>query len=347
MFRNLLLYSLLGLLIFSCKEEDSNGIEDPIDTDERHVLVLNEGNFRSANASISVYLPNKKSVHHDVYSNANQDVPLGDVVQSANKINGNLWLVVNNSNRIEILEPRTYKWIGRVSALNSPRYCIPGPNGKVYVSDLYEGMVYVVDVNSYTVTDRISTNGWTEEMLLIGDSLFVCQVDSSQLLVINTMSDSIVDRIPTAKSPLSLVLDINGKIWIGCSGGFNDQDPALMKIDPKSLIVEMTLSVPDVSKSIGDLAMSPSKDELYFLMDDLYKMDINATALPANAWVTKASANFYAMDVDPFNGDVYLSDAIDYQQDGVIYRYDSNGQMIHQFKTGLIPGFFYFDDSDD
>jgi len=46
------------------------------------------------------------------------------------------------------------------------------------------------------------------------------------------------------------------------------------------------------------------------------------------------------LTVDPKNGDVYVADAIDYQQDGIVYRYTKEGKLIDQFYVGIIPGAF-------
>ena len=334
--------SILFIILISCKKEEAspNGAAN---LSERAVMILNEGNFRSANASLSVYYPQANEVHQDQYSRANQGVPLGDVAQSLSLINGNYWLLVNNSSRIEVLEPNNLQAIGRVSGLNSPRYCIAGPNQKVYVSDLYEKVIYVVDANNYGLSKRIATQGWTEEMVLLDDRLFVCQADSNWVLVINTTNDSLEHRIPTAKQPLSMVLDNHNMLWVACSGGINDSEPALMKIDPASLSIELDLRVPDASLSIGDLDTSPDGSHLFFSMGDIYKMNVSDTSLPTVPWHQNPTANYYAMGVDPISGEVYLSDAIDYTQDGIVYRLDPDAKLISQFKVGLIPGFFYFE----
>lgn len=331
------------VLVWSCKDDPPEKFQNQdFNIEARGVWVLNEGNFRSANASISVHFPVLNKEVHAHFRNANQGIPLGDVAQSMNKINEEYWVVVNNSGKIEVIA-RNGLARGRVEGLNAPRYCIQGPNNKVYVSDLYQDAVYVVDAVSKNILKQIPCQGWTEEMELIGDRLFVCQVDSSQLLVINTQNDSVEQRIQTAKSPLSLAVDQNQKLWIACSGGINESEPALIKLDPSNLSIELELRVTDVSKSISELAVSQDRDELYFLMGDVYKMEVDASSLPSNPWHSKPSANYYAMDVDPNNGEVYLSDAIDYQQAGVIYRLDSEANYLSQFKAGLIPGFFYFE----
>ena len=49
---------------------------------------------------------------------------------------------------------------------------------------------------------------------------------------------------------------------------------------------------------------------------------------------------YYGLTVNPANGEVYIADAIDYQQQGMIYRYSLDGELIDEFYVGIIPGAF-------
>ena len=46
------------------------------------------------------------------------------------------------------------------------------------------------------------------------------------------------------------------------------------------------------------------------------------------------------LGLDPSNGDVYVADAIDYQQQGQILRYSQDGELLDSFYVGIIPGAF-------
>lgn len=48
----------------------------------------------------------------------------------------------------------------------------------------------------------------------------------------------------------------------------------------------------------------------------------------------------YGLTVDPDNGDVYVADAIDYQQQGIVYRYTADGDAVDEFYAGVTPGAF-------
>jgi len=49
-----------------------------------------------------------------------------------NIINGKAYLVVNNSSKIEIINPKTFKSIGTITGLRSPRYIIKQAPIKLY-----------------------------------------------------------------------------------------------------------------------------------------------------------------------------------------------------------------------
>ena len=95
--------SMLALLL-SCKDDPPEKFQtQDMNIEGRGVWVLNEGNFRSANSSITLHFPDMNEEFHDYYKNANQGLPLGDVAQSMSKINGEYWVVVNNSEKIEVV----------------------------------------------------------------------------------------------------------------------------------------------------------------------------------------------------------------------------------------------------
>jgi len=47
-----------------------------------------------------------------------------------------------------------------------------------------------------------------------------------------------------------------------------------------------------------------------------------------------------ARSAKQLNSEVYVADAIDYVQDGVILRYSPEGELLDEFYVGIIPGAF-------
>ena len=46
------------------------------------------------------------------------------------------------------------------------------------------------------------------------------------------------------------------------------------------------------------------------------------------------------VSIDPNTSEVYVADAIDYQQKGIVYRYSPEGELLDEFRAGIIPGAF-------
>ena len=52
----------------------------------------------------------------------------------------------------------------------------------------------------------------------------------------------------------------------------------------------------------------------------MYRISVNSNNLPSSPFITSNGRNLYGLGIDPENGDIYLSDAIDYVQKGMIYH---------------------------
>ena len=53
-------------------------------------------------------------------------------------------------------------------------------------------------------------------------------------------------------------------------------------------------------------------------------------------------SGFYGLDVDPISSEIYVADAIDFVQRGMVYRFNPEGMPVDTFRTGIAPGAFCF-----
>ena len=60
-------------------------------------------------------------------------------------------------------------------------------------------------------------------------------------------------------------------------------------------------------------------------------MDVTASRVPVRPFLEYSGTLYYGLTVNPANGEVYIADAIDYQQQGMIYRYSPDGELIDEF----------------
>lgn len=69
-------------------------------------------------------------------------------------------------------------------------------------------------------------------------------------------------------------------------------------------------------------------------------MPVEDTRLPLRPLVRNRTTLYYGLTVDPETDDVYVADAIDYQQPGMVYRYSADGVLKDSFTVGITPGAF-------
>jgi len=207
-------------------------------------------------------------------------------------------------------------------------------HSKAYVTDFYANSIGVVDLANNTITGGIPCPGATEELVLAYGKAFVTAPQRDKVYVISTANDQITDSITVGSGAASIVQDANGKIWVLCNS-------SLYRFDPVSQVVEATFNFPSAT-SPWRLRINGAHDMLYFLDNGVYRMPITATAVPTSPFIPASGRNFYGLGVDPTEGSIYVADAIDYVQRGVVYRYATDGTERANFLAGIVPGGFCF-----
>lgn len=344
-------------MLVGCSKEPirEKPVEPPADTVkvatfESGIFVINEGNFNWGNASVTYLDTKTNAVVQDIFHLANQR-SLGDVAESM-KISGKHgYLVINNSNKIEVVTTKDFKSVTSISGLSSPRFLELIDSTKAYVTNLQKN-ISILDLTNNTVSGTIKTSTWTENLLRYDKYMLVTSIGSfsepssgriSQIFVINTETDKIIDSIQTGKEPIGLVIDKKQKVWVLCSGGYdNFESPSLIRINPELRIVEKIFTFPVSQKVPSRLCMNPTGDTLYYLMGGVYQMPVASVVLPEQPLINSAGRLLYGLDIHPVTGNLFISDAVDYVQNGMVYQYKSNGTLISNYKAGRIPGSFCF-----
>ncbi|MBR3893184.1 MAG: YncE family protein [Alistipes sp.] len=328
------------------------GLEEDFDisTSERGLFICNEGNFQYGNATLSYYDPQTKSVENEIFYRANA-MKLGDVAQSMIIHNGIGWVVVNNSRVVFAIDPATFKEVGRITGLTSPRYIHFVSDNKAYITQIWDNRIFIVNPKRYEVTgyievpDMTSEQGSTEQMVQLGKYLYVnCWSYQNRLLKIDTETDSIVSELEVGIQPTSLALDCNGKLWTVTDGGYEGspygyEAPSLYRIDPESFTIEKQFSFRK-GDAPSEVQINGRGDTLYWINDDIWSMSVDADRVPVRPFLDSRGTIYYGLTVDPKSDEVYIADAVDYTQQGKIYRYSARGELLDEFYVGIIPGAF-------
>jgi DNA-binding beta-propeller fold protein YncE len=304
------------------------------------VFVLSEGNFNSGNASLSFYNKVDKAVATKIFSGIN-GIPIGDIAQSITTHNDVMYLVVNNSGKIWKLEADNLTVVAEITGLPSPRYMTIVNSVKAYVTNFQGNEISIVNLETDMVSGSIPVNGWTEEIKYHDGLIYFLGMKSNTLYKLNPNSDAVIDSVYLGVEPYSMEFDLQGNLWVLTTGGYDEQElPRLFRVDPITLEIEFETTFTSISAYPSNLALSPSGEHLYYTEESgLYRMALSATQLPTSPIY---EGQFYGMNVDPFSGEVYVTDAIDYNQKGLVYRLSETGSELDVFQVGVIPKTLYF-----
>jgi DNA-binding beta-propeller fold protein YncE len=355
------------MLVAACSNSDPGTEEELFGASGHGVFVLCEGNFNAGNATLSYYDPETRIVENAVFQRAN-DRRLGDTGQSITLRGGTAYIAVENSGIIWAIDTETFRVSGQLTTgqtehMMNPRYIHFLTDGKAYVTDLYSPFITVFNPQTMTYIASISTEqpmafGYssTEQMVQHGQEVFTnCWSYSNKLLVIDTQRDALSDSIVlTSWQPKSLVLDARGKLWVVTDGGyetsedsFSDNIPHLYRIDATTHQIELDQTL-DTDEGGVQLATSPDGTVLYLINNDVYRMSITDSHLPVRPFI-QAERNarglrnkLYGIGVNPRNGEIYVADAVDYAQAGVVRRYSPEGTFLDLFRVGINPNGFAF-----
>ena len=347
--------SLLCIVICTsaCMEWDY-GLEEKFELSgsQRGLFICNEGNFQYGNATLSYYDPETCEIQNEVFYRANA-MKLGDVAQSMIIRNGVGWVIVNNSHVVFAIDINTFKELGRITNLTSPRYMHFISDEKAYITQIWDNRIFIVNPKRYEITGYIDMpnmtmeSGSTEQMVQYGKYVYVnCWSYQNRILKIDTETDKVVDELVIGIQPTSLVMDCNNKLWTVTDGGYEGspyghEAPSLYRIniDDGKFEVEKQFKF-DFGDWPSEVQLNGTKDKIYWLNDDVWEMDVTADHVPVRPFLEYNDTLYYGLTIDPVSGDVYIADAIDYVQQGMVYRYSKDRELIDSFYVGIIPGAF-------
>ncbi|MCZ2357363.1 MAG: hypothetical protein LC115_11885 [Bacteroidia bacterium] len=333
-------YYFIGIFIglFVACTPPEKPADTPLPTPTQNaVFIINEGNFGWGNASISYYDSTQKTTTKDIFQPANNR-PIGDVLQDAKKIGNYLWTVVNNSGKIEIIDTKTFKSVYTISGLKSPRYLLP-IHSKAYLSDFKDNAISVLDLNEKKITQKIYFPGWSEQMLLYQNIIWITAPHSKNIYLLDTLTNTIQDSILLNTGGTSIVMDKLNRIWVLCEGDIGGiENPILYVINPETKqIIQKFVFGKSASSRPRCLATSNDKSYIYFFNKHLYRLGIMDTTLPAQYLIQNTGGEWYSLNIQPNTNNLFITNAMDYVQIGKLETYSPEGNLIGSIPAGIVP----------
>lgn len=348
---NWLLLSLLITIAIGCEKRPPSTISKPVSAG-RKAMIINEGAYGNGNASVSLLNLDDGTLHPNYYEEINGE-SLGDVLQSATIINDNIFLLVNSSNKIVVIDKHTFKKKGSMP-IAQPRYLYPFGDSLALVSSFYYSKIHVINTQTFRIVNEIQMPyQHTEQLWIEGNHAYACNwnANNTQLYKISLATLQIIDSIGLAgKAPHSIFKDKRGKLWV-FGGNKEHQAPASI-----SIIENEQLSASFVFDSKFEIVKphyDSASDYVYYINIDylfqhdqgIYRMSGTSNTLPNMAFVpAEPHQYFYGISIDPKQNHVYIANPKGFTQNGVLDVYDNTGAYLRSIQGGLGTSKVYFFD---
>lgn len=367
--------SLLALAVAGgCRDENVIFIPErvpvsaPEYSDITGFYLLNEGNMGSNKCTLDRYSYADGVYLRNIYAEANPDVPmeLGDVGNAMVSYGSRLYVVVNCSNKVEVMDAGTARRLGQVDIPNC-RFA-KGHGGYLYVTSYagpveittqyrQRGYVAKVDTATLQVVDRCLVGYQPDGIEVVGDKIYVANSGGymvpnyeKTVSVIDIESFTETGRIEVAENLSRLQADNEGKLWIASRGDYIDIAPAVYCYDTRKrrLVAHIDMGISSMWLH-GDsiYAVSNYWDETTMTKRNGYGIiDTRLMQRVADGFITDGTEadirQPYGIAVHPLSGDILVTDARNFVTPGRLHCYSREGVLKWSVRTGDIPAAFAF-----
>lgn len=375
---------ILGVIISflsSCREDehivvsDVQIIRDKIDPNSKiaGMYLVNEGNMGSNKCTLD-YLDYTEGIYmRNIYPERNPTIvkELGDVGNDVQIYGNKLYIIVNCSNKVEVLDARTGVRIKQIEIPNCRYICFRREHA--YVSSYVAGVlidpnaplgaVFKIDTASLQVVDKVTVGYQPEEMVVLGDYLYVANSGGYRVPYYdNTVS---VVEFEGFRQEQQIVVGLNlhrikadkyGKLWVSSRGNYNDiyspygSVPSnLFVLDKRvgynEMILTDTINVPCSNMAIhGDSLYLYSHDYDNITQQSTLTygiINIKTKKVVSKNFITDGTEKEikmpYGISIHPETGDIYVTDAKNYVSTGTLSCYNKEGKRKWRVSTGDIP----------
>ncbi len=328
------------LFTTSCREDDPIDEPQPKGAYENGIFLSNEGNFGTPTATVS-FISNDLSIENNIYSNNNAGAALGDVLQNIGVNGDNAYLILNNSNKIEIVNRYNFKKVATVSdQVSQPRY-IAFANSNYYVTNS-SGSSKFVNVYSSTTNafvKKIPLTSGGERIVEASGKIFVQNASfgsGKKITIINPNSNTVENEVIVPNGNIQKTISTGGSAYTIAS---TSTDSYIYKFSPTGAI-SSTITLSGIANA-NNLEVDGSK--FFFSSGSkVYSMDISSTVAPTAPILTLSDNSWSALyGFNVIDGKIYISNANGFTADSTVEIYSTSGALLKTVTAGRGTNGFY------
>jgi YVTN family beta-propeller protein len=352
--KNLLALVLFSFSFLAC---DKVNVEEPSGKYSDGFFIVNEGPFQNGTGTISYYDASTNTVENNIFQTVNER-PLGNVVQSLTIFKGKGYIVVNNAEKVEVVNSADFRSTGIINNVILPRYFVGINENKGYLTvwgaNFSNGAVKVIDLATNEVSKTIPTGLMPEKLIKVNNKVYVVNGSANSVSVINTTSDEVEATVTLGDRPNSIQVDATGKVWVLCSGKKTftvwpnideaQSTPAsLWTINVSNNTASKVFDFPEIAPSASKLEINESGNKLFFsYANKIYTHTTSSTNFNSTILVDKS---FYGLAYDKKTRTLLGGVSPNFSSNGTFFKYNSEtGAQMGSGEVGIGPNGFAFNE---
>ncbi len=346
-------YLLLStLLCVGCTP--TTDYEAPKNLNEVRAIVVSEGQFGYGTSSLTS-LSYDGDVEQDLFRRINNR-PMGDVAQSMARIGNNLYVALNNSRKLEVMDANTFQSVETmpIDLDVIPMYvCHLGGDSIAVSNQKSNSQIVIMDINHGSdrpiVRRSVSLGGQnrTFQMQLIGNKLFI---GADKMTVFDLGKITTNDRRELRKRSgetiqttdfSKLVVDKNGMLW-----ALGHWQVFCINPQTEETVYELNVGDLNINSWVSSLDISPDGKTLFFnSARKVYTINVDNPQVPTSpiiAPVRDDGRTVYNMCISKENT-IFLCEVLyGSLSRSRIYEYDLEGNLLQEFRAGIFSHYIYF-----
>jgi len=327
------------------------------------IYLVNQGNQGSNKARLDFLNFHNGFYIRDVFTEYNPEVVkgLGDTGNDVQVYKGKVFVVVNGSHKVEIMDAYSMKRLAQVDVPNCRFIAFDGNCAYVtsYVAKDKEalktqkGALYRIDLDTYKVTGQVTVGYQPEQLVIMDGKAYVANSggyvagNDNTVSVVDLKSMKVEYNIEVAVNLELMLVDAEGTIWVSSRGNYVDVSSTLNYLVKKGDKYELGGSV-----NVPVSSMAMAGDKIYVIgltyIPPTWKptttyniVNVKTRELESGSFITDGTesdiATAFTVTVNPGNGDIYVTDAKDYVSSGTLHCYTGSGKHKWSVRTGDIP----------
>ena len=367
---------LMGTAVMTSCSDDNDGPETYLQVYSTGAYVVNSGNmYNKIESSLTAIDYATSTATQGVFKTANGR-SLGNTANDGIVYGNKIYLAVDQSNTIEVIDKKTKQSIKQIKTTEllgnaegaEPRHII-ADGGKVYFTT-YGGYVAAVDTTSFALQKKWQVGSYPEGLVIGNGNLYVANSNygagGGNISCINLSNDNVETKnIEGVNNPTSiyyaagLLYVLDNQYYDASFNAYGENSLRTVEFaEGKSQKVADGNYAACVTTGAATTART-SVEEVrphFFVLNAPYggtpsvSVFVAGITQPQPMTLSEMPVSPCGIFADPLNGHIFVlsyrlgdSGYADYNGNGYVVEYDSAGQKLHEYETGVGSCAMFFD----